>query len=612
MKQTILILALLFVEIVSGQSTTINGSVKDDSGEPIPFAHIRIAGTYSGTLTNLEGEFRLPISNPANTQLLVSCVGFISQTTDITPDIKLEIVLKEDLITLQEVIIVPKDYARELVLAAIESIPKNYPTSEEMIEGFIRETLSRDSLGDSLHYISEAQTESAKTSYTKSKTQGDVKLIKGRKLDIDTDDLGIRVYAGAHLPHRFDFVMRREGPLNPKRLDKYIYQIDDTLRYNGKSMYQVGYLSRDGQETGTISIIDKSFAIAGIERLENSDRFKGAIKANRRHYLKSVTTYNSHEDSLWRLNFITYSTMFSNGPNKTYLNSQFTAHGFESKKESITYADRIQFGDFLLEEVNDFDPEFWTNYNVTLPDQKFEEAYEQKPEEQAKKEKKNLLYFMRRLEFGYSLSTINTRMHDHNLSYNQTEIFIDETLQEQQLSKLAIMSIISYRLSDRSLINYHSSRVLGGNRSREYFLGYTYRVPIKKRSRIFIAGTAGYNFSQLNRQIPSVLLENNTRIGGKKIDADKVDVYSSSAVHSIMTSLSIYYEKSSRLKLYISADHYSHLSTTNGLLFREDQGIFKRKEVFVKDGKEGLKVSSEHSAVFERNLGVRFGFIWGI
>jgi len=60
MRKVILILIILFWCVwASAQSATVSGKVMDKKGEPIPFAHIRIEGTYSGTLTNLYGNFQL-------------------------------------------------------------------------------------------------------------------------------------------------------------------------------------------------------------------------------------------------------------------------------------------------------------------------------------------------------------------------------------------------------------------------------------------------------------------------------------------------------------------------------------------------------------------------
>ncbi|MEM6360710.1 MAG: carboxypeptidase-like regulatory domain-containing protein, partial [Bacteroidota bacterium] len=62
-KVNITALALLiFVFQAAGQSTMLAGKVVDSkTAAPIPFAHVFIAGTKTGTVTNLYGSFNMGI-----------------------------------------------------------------------------------------------------------------------------------------------------------------------------------------------------------------------------------------------------------------------------------------------------------------------------------------------------------------------------------------------------------------------------------------------------------------------------------------------------------------------------------------------------------------------
>ena len=65
MKKTISIIFFLylFLAITYAQTTNISGSVVDESGEPIIGATITLKDSRKvGTLTNLEGKFRLSVS----------------------------------------------------------------------------------------------------------------------------------------------------------------------------------------------------------------------------------------------------------------------------------------------------------------------------------------------------------------------------------------------------------------------------------------------------------------------------------------------------------------------------------------------------------------------
>ena len=604
--------------LLQAQSEHVSGHVVDQRGEPIPFAHVRIDGTYSGTLTNIYGNFQLNVPSRATTKLTFSCIGFAEKTLGIPLGGSMKITLDEDLISLQEVVIVPEDYARELVLAAIEQIPENYPTQTERISGFIRETLSKDSLADRLHYISEAQTEVSKSTYARATARDDVKLIKGRKLNVDTVNLRLRIYAGAHLPHRFDYVMNRKGPLNPRKMDNYIYQVDDTVKYQGKRLFRVGYLSRDGYESGTLSILEGTHAIVSVERKESNERFKTAslIKINERQYLNTITNYDNHEDSLWRLNYIRYSTMFINDEDSIYLNSLYTSHDFQAEKEKILYAERIQYGDFLTEQVNEFDPNYWSDFNVTLPDRTFDEKYEQKPTQEPGATKdltsiKRTLNIIQRLEFSYNVRSMNTSIAANDVGFNQGEIMVDQRIDQDDRYYWSLSSSISYRFKKKFFLKFESTRSLKRRQSADRFIGITYRQPLKKGGRVFLAGSLGYNQMVFNRSLGQVALTENTSLNGKKIDADRVDVYSTSINHSLLGSLAFLYEINRRLKFMVGVDHFTPFGGRNGLTFIEDQGIFRRREVFIEEGTENLLITSNQDYNFQRVWGLRTGLVFG-
>ena len=62
---------------ISGQSGKIQGRIYDIiSNEPLPFANIIIAGTNTGTTSDLDGNFTFTGVNPGFIQLIASYVGY--------------------------------------------------------------------------------------------------------------------------------------------------------------------------------------------------------------------------------------------------------------------------------------------------------------------------------------------------------------------------------------------------------------------------------------------------------------------------------------------------------------------------------------------------------
>jgi TonB-linked SusC/RagA family outer membrane protein len=72
------VLLLLLCTVASAQNRTITGTVKDNAGDPIPFASIKIKGSNTGISADENGFFRITV--PANTSLEISAVGSEPQT----------------------------------------------------------------------------------------------------------------------------------------------------------------------------------------------------------------------------------------------------------------------------------------------------------------------------------------------------------------------------------------------------------------------------------------------------------------------------------------------------------------------------------------------------
>lgn len=86
------------------QKRPITGVVKDIKGETIIGANIMIKGTGTGVSTNIDGEFSIEAA--AGEELIVSFIGYLTQTIKIDSQKTLNIKLLEDTKTLEEVVVV--------------------------------------------------------------------------------------------------------------------------------------------------------------------------------------------------------------------------------------------------------------------------------------------------------------------------------------------------------------------------------------------------------------------------------------------------------------------------------------------------------------------------
>ena len=96
----------LFSPMVTAQSLSISGKVIDkNSQEPVIGASVVIEGTSNGTITDLDGNFML--SNvPSKGNLVVSYIGYATQTLPINGRTSFSVVLAEDTETLDEVVVI--------------------------------------------------------------------------------------------------------------------------------------------------------------------------------------------------------------------------------------------------------------------------------------------------------------------------------------------------------------------------------------------------------------------------------------------------------------------------------------------------------------------------
>ena len=142
MKQFLFI--LLFTLMSSGfaiAQTTISGSVKSKDGESIPGVNIVVTGTTTGTVTNIDGNYSMPISSEGTKQLTYSFIGFTAQTVDINGRTKIDITLIESFQDLDEVIVVGYGTMKKSDLtgsvSSVKINPESSPVSsvDQLLQG---------------------------------------------------------------------------------------------------------------------------------------------------------------------------------------------------------------------------------------------------------------------------------------------------------------------------------------------------------------------------------------------------------------------------------------------------------------------------------------------
>ena len=117
-----------YVSASTQQNTRkITGIIKDQSGEPVIGANIVEKGTANGTITDIDGQYSLEVGS--NSILVVSYIGYITQEIPVGKNSTLDVLLKEDTETLDEVIVIGygttkrKDFTGSVSSVKLENSP---------------------------------------------------------------------------------------------------------------------------------------------------------------------------------------------------------------------------------------------------------------------------------------------------------------------------------------------------------------------------------------------------------------------------------------------------------------------------------------------------------
>ncbi len=134
MKKILGIFSLLLLtgSLVMGQTVQITGNVKgSEDGLAMPGVFVQVKGTTIGTITGLDGNYTIAVPSSAQS-LVFSFVGFVTHEETIQGRTRIDVILKQDLYNVDEVVVVAygtqqrRDIAGAITTVkgdAIQSIP---------------------------------------------------------------------------------------------------------------------------------------------------------------------------------------------------------------------------------------------------------------------------------------------------------------------------------------------------------------------------------------------------------------------------------------------------------------------------------------------------------
>ncbi|WNH11194.1 TonB-dependent receptor [Thalassobellus suaedae] len=106
------------------QAIKISGTVKDNNNAPLPGVNILVKGSSIGTQTDFDGNYEIEVQDE-NTILVFSFLGFLTQEITVSKSSTINIILKEDVAKLNEIVVVGYGSQRQKDLTGAVSSMKS-------------------------------------------------------------------------------------------------------------------------------------------------------------------------------------------------------------------------------------------------------------------------------------------------------------------------------------------------------------------------------------------------------------------------------------------------------------------------------------------------------
>ncbi|MEM7109246.1 MAG: carboxypeptidase-like regulatory domain-containing protein [Bacteroidota bacterium] len=368
---------------------SISGQITDETGAYVSFAHVYIKGSQKGTVSNSEGRFNLKITvDDQNETVVFSAIGFQSLERSLnqwkSPQ---EIVLKESLLVLDEVVVNDEFQPKDILVGAIENFKENYKTTPHRLEGFYRTTFQQDG---SFMRLLEAAIYVHSNGKIHNRQNVEFRHIR-KSADLRTDKW--KIYDGYvnHLVHGHPVQSSHLGFLKKRSLKFFEVDLlevkaqDEDLLYvllaKSKSNSQVIY---DAQ----ITIRDQDLAIVDVIlkfKPHLSDNFSWAWE--RRDTAKFVADWQESHYTYQEFEGKYYLRSASWHRKGKVLNTETKMTEFDTESLDELLITDIKAGNHQKEESRDedqniyrmadyiaYNAEFWSNYTRPVDTEHFKSA----------------------------------------------------------------------------------------------------------------------------------------------------------------------------------------------------------------------------------------------
>ena len=359
------------------------GKIMDlETEEPLASAFIGIPSTGFGTSPNIDGAFIFQFPNiNIDSEVVVTCLGYETKrflARNLNAD--------NNLIQLKKVPLFNASYGlsdvRIMLLAAIDSIPKNYPDKPVYQNGFYQEQIILPQVG--AIKVNEAVVRVERFPDEKEKFEK-VKLLRGRRIEwtgqtSKTEGWGFQ--NGTQIVCKSLETIVPEF-LQKKQMKSYDFRIDSLMTvYDGMPLFIIHFWPLNkrvkGAKEGNIYLEPESKSIVRIEYTLTKDGIKDLVDMNAGpikisgNEVHAYTQYQLFQNK-WRLqeSKIVFNVNFEDKLDKKFkITSEILMRyvAFENLPliKSSIYEEEILKSTNNFSASKSLNPDFWSPYNYLI------------------------------------------------------------------------------------------------------------------------------------------------------------------------------------------------------------------------------------------------------
>lgn len=609
MKHIFVGLLLFFLPlIISAKNLIIEGTVHSyNDQKSLAYVNIAISGSYYGTVSGLNGNFRLVIPEKLiDLSLSFSAIGYEHFAIPIRNiQGKINVSLKSIDYELGEIIVIPDDTLRAFLNKAYRKIPENYPDYPTRSLGFYRETI-KEKGGDYL-YLAEAIIDVYKTSYN-NKSTGQVKINKSRKnIFPGSDSINpIQFYGGLFTPHTADIVKNRMSILKPSK--DYTYLLKNEEFYNGRKVYRIKFQPKDNSKDGIqgeFYVDTESFAYLKFDYYFNDEKLINRGKSNPLIKISSIQnrkirSYESIDGKYYLKSAFSNEILLNNTTNKTLelISEYILTKLLKDSTEQIPYNDQLAYFSIISEEAEVYALSDWKDYNILENDFLENTIISQYKADSllniTYNKKSNslsgiILKIVKKIEFDFNL--VYQPVLSENSSYDLSISVKDANSINYNFSlkdKRYFMNhevALKYKLSKQWKLFYQEgANLLQNEVNTSYLLGIEKSFPIKTYgNQILLSAKFGHLTSNYKTAIGIASNSGKFKLDKKEFDSNLIAGYYGVSNHGVSLSADLKFQITPLLFLNFFGRRNLNYNEVEKIMLIEKSGFYFFRKTFEMD-----------------------------